>query len=126
MFGQQTALRRIERRGPRYAVYGIIRTGEARTEYADTAEQAEQIRASFEDPRDCGYKQVKVHPPEGSVNLEALGQARTKAKAAVEEATAVLRAGVLRAMEAPGSSEAQIAREAGVDRMTVRKWAGKQ
>lgn len=126
MFGQKTALRRIEQRGPRYAVYGVIRAGEARTEYADTAEQAERIRASFEDPRDCGYRQVKVHPPEGSVDLAALGQARAKAKATFDEATAVLRAAVLRALEQPGSSEVQVAREAGVDRMTVRKWAGKQ
>lgn len=96
MFSQTKALKRVEQRGPRWAIYGQIRSGEARTEYADTAEKAEKIRADFEDPRTCNYRQVTVHPPAGSGNLEALARDRSRAQAALTEATAVLRPAVLR------------------------------
>lgn len=125
MYGRDEAHRRINGRGPRYAIFGVIRPGEARTEYADTAERAEQIREKFEDPDEWGYRQVQVYPPVGAVDLTALGEARRAAKEAFDETTAVLRAGVLRALEA-GRAEAEVARAAGVDRMTVRSWAGKQ
>lgn len=50
-------------------------------------------------------------------DLQALGQAR-------RDSIAALKAGVLEALAA-GMSEQEAARRAGVDRMTVRAWAGK-
>lgn len=111
----------IDERGPRWAVVGTIRPREVQFFYADTAERAEAIR---EDLKSSHHRQVQVHPPQGSVNLAELGGARLRAKAAFDEATSVLRAGVLRAAE-EGRSEVEIAKTAGVDRMTVRKWLGK-
>lgn len=118
-----SALQDVRDRGPRWAVYGQIRTHEARVQYADTAERAEAIRKEFEDT--WGYHHVKVHPPVGSVDLAKLGRERADARRVLDEKTAILRAGVLRALE-DGRAEAEVARTAGVDRMTVRKWAGKQ
>ncbi|MGK5737231.1 hypothetical protein [Micromonospora sp. URMC 103] len=117
-----TAHQQISERGPRWAVSGSVRQGEIRAEYADTAERAEQIRKDFEE--NWGYYQVRVHPPVGSVDLAKLGRERAEAKRVFDEKTAILRAGVLRALE-EGRAEAEVARTAGVDRMTVRKWAGK-
>lgn len=114
--------RMVEERGPRWCVTGGIRSGESRALYADTAEAADRIRASFEEER---YRQVQVYPPVGSVDLGALGRARRDAKEAFDKATAVLRAGVLRALE-EGRSEVEVATTALVDRQTVRAWAGKQ
>lgn len=109
-------------RGPRYIVSGTIRRGEFAAQYAETADQAEAIRRQYEAGH---YYQVKVLPPEGSVNLEALGRARREAKAAFDEAHALVRAGVLRALE-DGRDEAEVARAAGVDRQAVREWQGKR
>jgi hypothetical protein len=58
------------------------------------------------------------------LDLEALARARAEAAAVLAERTAALRDAVLQAL-ASGESEASAARRAGVDRMTVRKWAGK-
>ena len=58
------------------------------------------------------------------VSLESLGRDRATAVEMLAERTALLRVGVLQALEA-GESESGVARQAGVDRMTVRKWAGK-
>lgn len=124
MYTSQEARRQVDERGPFYAITGTIRPGEARTQYADTAEAAERIREKFEDPDQWGYRQVRVYPPVGSVDLAALGRARDDARRAFDEATATLRAGVLRALE-DGRAEAEVARAAGVTRMTVRSWAGK-
>lgn len=124
MYTDTRAREAIDQRGPRWAVWGRIRKGESRTQYADTAEQAEAIRRQFEDPADWGYRDVRVYPPEGSVDLAALGRSRTEARRVFDDATSLLRAGVLRALE-DGRAEAEVARSAGVDRMTVRKWAGK-
>lgn len=124
MYTDYSAREEIDQRGPRWAVWGRIRKGESRTQYADTAEQAEQVRQSFENPADWGYRDVKVYPPTGSVDLTALGRARAEAQRAFNDATEILRAGVLRALE-DGRAEAEVARSAGIDRMTVRKWAGK-
>ncbi|MEU3455551.1 hypothetical protein ABZ671_18415 [Micromonospora sp. NPDC006766] len=121
MYVKAVAWDRVKDRGPRWAVYGQLRPQEARTEYADTAERAEKIREDFEEK---GYYQVQVHPPVGSVDLAKLGRERTDAKRVLDEKTAILRAGVLRALE-EGRAEAEVARTAGVDRQTVRKWAGK-
>lgn len=111
-----------EARGPRWAVTGTIRQGEHTGAYADTGEGAEAVRARYEQ---TGYYQVQVYPPQGSVDLSALGQARAAAKVAYDEATAILRAGVLRALE-EDRDETEVARTAKVDRQTVRAWAGKQ
>jgi hypothetical protein len=122
MYPLTEARQQVDARGPRYAVIGKIRSDEARTEYADTGEQAERIRREFE--QEWGYYQVHVYPPDGSLDLTSLATERRRAQTAEREATAKLRAGVLRALEA-GRAEAEVARQAGVDRMTVRSWAGK-
>lgn len=121
MYTNTEAQSRVASRGPRYAVYGQIRQGEAITDYAATGEAAERLRNRHEE---SGYYMIKVYPPLGSVDLAALGAARKAAKTVLDEATEVLRAGVLRALE-EGQAEAEVARTAGVDRMTVRTWAGK-
>lgn len=115
------AYQMIQERGPRYAVIGSIRQGESAVNYTDTAEGAEKYRQSYED---SGYYQIKVHPPVGSIDLAKLGRARADAKRAYDQQTEILRAGVLRALE-DGRAEAEVARTAGIDRMTVRTWAGK-
>jgi hypothetical protein len=111
----------IRARGPRFAVIGTVRRNEHQGIYADNAETAETLRQRYEA---AGYYQVQVYPPLGSVDLGALGRARADAKATFDEATALLRAGVVRAVE-EGRAETEIAATAGVDRMTVRAWAGK-
>lgn len=121
MFPKTEAIRRVNERGPRYAVIGYLRPNEAITEYADTGEKAEQIADRM---RDEHYRQVNVYPPDGSVHLGPLRAAREQAIAAEREATAILRAACLRELEA-GRAEAEVARQAGVDRMALRKWAGK-
>ncbi len=62
-----------------------------------------------------------------SADLATLGLARAEAMRAQRDATDRLRAAVLAELGRRGDGhEAEIAREAGVDRMTVRKWAGKR
>ncbi|MCW2765686.1 MAG: hypothetical protein JWO11_1645 [Nocardioides sp.] len=121
MLSLSRALEQVEQRGPRYAVMGTIRRDEMALAYADTAEAAERTRERYEED---GYRQVRVHPPQGSIDLSALGRDRADAKRVLDEKTAILRAGVLRALE-ENRAEAEVARQAGVDRMTVRSWAGK-
>lgn len=123
MYPDDHARQRITDRGPRFAVYGKIRRGEARTEYADTAERAEQTRADF---TRLGYTKILVHPPVDSVELAPLRQARNAAQHKLNEATAILRAAVIRAINDDHRSESEVSREAGVDRMTVRRWLGKK
>jgi DNA-directed RNA polymerase specialized sigma24 family protein len=117
-----TAWKEVDERGPRYAVIGNIRSGEARVSYAYTGEQAEKIAEDFRDH--WGYYQVKVHPPVGSIDLARFGEDRKAAQRVLDEKTSILRAAVNRASE-EGRAEAEIARQAGVDRMTVRSWLGK-
>lgn len=120
-----TAARMLDaaaKRGPRYFVYGTIRPGEMEGHYCDTGEQAERLRQEWEH---AGRYTVHVNPPVGSVDLKPLADARRKAIAELDEATSVLRAAVLRALE-DGRAEAEVARAAGVDRMTVRAWSGKR
>lgn len=111
----------VQDRGPRYAVIAFMRPREGRVDYADTGERAERI---YDQRISDGHHQVHIYPPDGSIDLGELGRARVTAIAAEREATGILRAAVLRALEA-GRTEAEVARAAGVDRMTVRKWAGK-
>lgn len=61
----------------------------------------------------------------GDTTIEQLGQARTAARAAAAVAQTRLYAGIRVALAA-GESENGIAARAGVDRMTVRKIAGKR
>lgn len=120
--GTEDLLQAVDGRGPRYAVSGTIRPGEHFVDYAPTRDIAERAYQRRVDER---YAQVRLHPPDGEVDLEALGRARREALSVLAERTAVLRAGVLRALEAPGASETTVARQAGVSRGTVREWAGK-
>lgn len=115
----------IENRGARYCVTGTIRPGEFAYGYADTGEQAEKIREDYQDNRRYG---IRIHPPvfdaDVAAELAKLGQERADLKRAEREVTNKLRATVLRAAER-SFAEADIARRASVDRMTVRKWLGK-
>ncbi|MGW4476831.1 hypothetical protein ACWENQ_44870 [Nonomuraea sp. NPDC004354] len=125
--GASSILAFQDRRGPRYAITGTIRRGEFYGAYARTAEEAER---EAERQRDLGYYGVNTYAPIGSVDLEQLGRARVAARQAEREATEMLHAGVLRRAEqmaAEGEvNESALAREAGVDRMTIRSWLGKQ
>ena len=56
--------------------------------------------------------------------LDAAGRDLRLAREALDAALERSRALALEALEA-GISEAQVSRRAGVDRMTVRRWAGK-
>jgi hypothetical protein len=58
-------------------------------------------------------------------DLEALGSARAAALVEAGYRTGLLAVAVRRAMQRPGANESEISRRAQVDRMTVRKWAGK-
>jgi hypothetical protein len=115
-------LRHEAARGPRWQIHATVGPGEYCAGYAATAESADATRAWLEQR---GYRQIKIVPPDGSVDLEALGRERSKAKAALDEATALLRAGAFRALEA-GRSEVEVAAAAGIDRQTLRAWIGKQ
>jgi DNA-directed RNA polymerase specialized sigma24 family protein len=114
----------IRERGPRYAITGTIRRGEFSAQYALTSESAEKV---FEHYQELGYRNVKVHVPDVpgvDIDLASYGRALADARSVLEEKTQILRAAVLRATEA-GRAEAEIARVAGIDRMTVRSWLGK-
>jgi DNA invertase Pin-like site-specific DNA recombinase len=119
---QSEAWKMVATRGPRYAVIGSIRKDEARVTYAMTGEEAEQIAANYREQ--WGYYQIAVHAPEGSIDLTKFGKELAAARTVVREKTEILRAAVNRAAE-EGRAEAEIARQAGVDRMTVRSWLGK-
>jgi hypothetical protein len=58
-------------------------------------------------------------------DVSALGAARQAARLEFEHRTDLLRLAVARAMARPDANESAITRAARVDRMTVRKWAGK-
>lgn len=117
----------LENRGARYCITGTIRPGELAYSYADTGEQAEKIRDDYQD--NWRYYNLRIHPPVFDVDvadeLARLGKERAELKRAEQEVTAKLRATVLRAGER-NFADADIARRANVDRMTVRKWLGKQ
>lgn len=120
-----TADKMIAERGPRYVVQVGVRRGELLIHYADTAERAESLYDKYVNEGGYQLAYTKVIPPQGSIDLAGLGRVRTEALRKAQEATDILRAGVLRATEA-GRSEHEIARQAGVDRMTVRNWLGKR
>lgn len=115
-------LTKMEReRGPRWLVYGTIRQGEFIASYTDAADTAEWMHQKLEAD---GYRQVRTVVPVGGVDLAKLGRDRADAKRVLREVTATLRAGVVQALT-EGRSESEVARTAGIDRQTVRAWAGK-
>lgn len=116
------ARQRVEERGPRWAVTGTIRPGEAETVYAVTADAAEQVRERFEAD---GRYQIAVHPPEGSVDLSSLGRKLADARAVVRDVTQQVQAAAIHAVTVESRTEVEVARQAGVDRQTVRAWLGK-
>jgi transposase len=66
-----------------------------------------------------------VYMTDKGSTLVELGQRRTALREELKELTARLEVAA-KADLAAGKSESEVAREAGVDRMTVRKWAGKR
>lgn len=108
-------------RGPRFAVYGIIRGGEFDIQFADTAAIAEQIAEKM---RADGRRQVKLYLPQ-EVDFGAVARDYQDARARLEEVTPLARAAAHRMTEM-GISESETARQLGVDRMTVRSWLGKR
>lgn len=122
MLSLAAALDQIASRGPRFAVVGTIRRDELRLEFADTSARAEEIADRMRGDR---LHQVRVHVPVGDPDLGAIGRALAAARMAERDAAALARAAALRADEA-GTPEAAIARELGVNRMTVRSWLGKR
>lgn len=121
MLDSYSAMQEVASRGPQYAVIGNVRPGEARVQLTADADAAERTRDSW---IGSGYYQVRVFPPLSAEDLTVLAAERDRAAEVGREATARLKAGVLRALE-EGRSEAEVARTAGIDRMTLRAWAGK-
>lgn len=127
MYSHEALNKAIAERGARYIVTGTIRTGEFAYDYADSGERAEKIRVDYEET--WRYHQVRIIPPEADMDLahelETLGQERKRLRSAEREVTARLRATSIRAHEHE-FAEADIARRANIDRMTVRDWLGKR
>lgn len=127
MYGAESARQRVKDRGPRFAVMGTIRQGEAEAAYADTAERAEEIKERFEAD---GRYSVRIYPPQEFDDtvqvLSGLQRERENAKAALDDATSKLRAAIVRLVQQGALSESEAARRAGVDRMTIRNWLGKR
>lgn len=114
----------VAERGPRYAITATIQGGEFIASYARDSTTAEMI---YERYQETGYRNARVHAPDVpsfDIDLGKYGRDRDKALEVAAEKTEILRAAVLRAAEV-GRAEAEIARSARVDRMTVRKWLGK-
>jgi hypothetical protein len=114
--------RQAGQRGHRWHVSARVRPREFCAGYFATAEQAEHTRAWLAEHE---YRDIQVLVPAHAADLAALGQDRVEARRILDEKTAALRAGVLQAVE-EGREETEIARTAGVDRMTVRAWVGKR
>lgn len=58
------------------------------------------------------------------LTLEELGRRRTELRERLAEVTELIKPRALAELEA-GKSEVEVARESGIDRMTLRKWQGK-
>lgn len=58
------------------------------------------------------------------LTLAELGSRRTELRERLDEVTALIKPLALAEL-ASGKPEAQVARESGIDRMTLRKWQGK-
>lgn len=59
------------------------------------------------------------------LTLIELGRRRTELRERIDEVTALIKPLALAEL-ADGKPEAQVARESGIDRMTLRKWQGKR
>ena len=125
MYTKHSAQQKLDARGPRWAIWIELARDSAQVVYADTAPQAEKIRAHHLADWSYNEQRVQLHPPAGSVTLAEAASERETAKAAFNEKTAILKALALQALE-EGRAEAEVAREARVDRMTIRSWAGKR
>jgi hypothetical protein len=125
MYTKHAARRQLDARGPRYAIWVELGKDEAQVIYADTATQAEKIRENRLADYSGNEQRVQLYPPAGSVSLADAASERETVKALLAEKTAILKAVALQALE-EGRSEVEVAREARVDRMTIRSWAGKR
>jgi len=125
MYTKHSARQKLDARGPRFAIWVELGRDSAQVIYADTATQAEKIRERELAEWSHNEQRVQLHPPAGSVSLTEAARERETAKAAFNEKTAILKAAALQALE-EGRAEAEVAREARVDRMTIRSWAGKR
>src|SRR6266403_2258730 len=125
MSDKRDAQKKLDNRGPRWAIWIELDRNSAQVIYADTADHAEKIHEHHLDQRSRNQQRVQLHPPTGSVTLGEAADEREGAKSVFDEKTAILKAVVLQALD-EGRAEAEVAREARVDRMTVRSWAGKR
>jgi hypothetical protein len=124
MAAKHSARQQLAERGPRWAIW--IETGRhhAEVHYADTAAQAEKLREIHLADWSHNEQRVQLYPPAEAMSLGRAASQRLKAETAFKKKTAILKTVVLQAL-AQGRSEAEVARSAGVDRMTIRAWAGK-
>lgn len=67
---------------------------------------------------------VKLDPIQAMTDVDAAHLQDKEARVTAKAARAELRRCVLAALAA-GNSEAEVSRQAGINRMTVRNWAGK-
>lgn len=111
----------VAARGPRWAVTAKASPNRHVIRYCETAETAEEKRREF---LASNYYMITVRTPVVSADFAALRAEREEAQAALADVMDRIRAGVATALAA-GRSEVEVARCFGVDRMTVRKWAGK-
>ncbi|MFF8100205.1 hypothetical protein ACF07S_10575 [Streptomyces sp. NPDC016640] len=125
MYTKHAARQELDARGPRYAIWVELGKDEAQVIYADTATQAEKIRERRLAEYSGNEQRVQLHPPAASISLTDAAGEREKVKVELAEKTAALKAVALQALE-DGRAEAEVAREARVDRMTIRSWAGKR
>lgn len=58
-------------------------------------------------------------------DMESLAERRRKLRAELVEVNKALRIEVVKAKAATGATEVDLARDSGVDRMTIRSWLGK-
>lgn len=125
MYTKHEARLQLDARGPRYAIWVELGKDSAQVIYADTATQAEKVRENRLAEYSGNEQRVQLHPPAGSISLTDAASEREKVKEALAEKTAFVKALALQALEG-GRAEAEVAREARVDRMTIRSWAGKR
>jgi hypothetical protein len=114
-----------ERRGWLYLVIGTLRPGEFRVWKAFTGAEADTFAQEMVAGGLWGIQVVAPVGAPGLDDVRKLGRERTEARRRAGEATMQLRAAVLAAL-AGGHTETEVAAAAGVDRMTVRSWAGKR
>jgi len=125
MSAKRDAQKKLDARGPRWAIWIELDRDSAQVIYADTADRAEKLREHHLAEWSYNEQRVQLHLPAGSVSLTEAANEREEAKTAFNEKTAILKAVALQALE-DGRAEAEVARGARVDRMTIRSWAGKR